>query len=302
MRRMGPLQRARAAWHKNSYEILGLVNGGLPGFVHLPWGAPPGLGIPVFHYHVVTPEALEADLRHLRTNGYTTIGADTFLAHLRGQQPVERSVLLTFDDGPRNFFAVAMPLLERFSARAIAFVAPGLHFDDASAAVLASPRRPMTWHELGLVHATGLIDIECHTLESRYVPRWPEPMALDGVDPAIEGPLRREPLPLYDDLVAARQLLEQRLPGKRVRHLAFPAYDGSEQAIDAARRAGYDACHWGVRAGRPLNAPGASAFHVSRLSSEFLRRLPGRGRLSSFDVVRNRWRVIRRKSDVAVAR
>ncbi len=293
---MGPLQRARSAWHKNSYEILGLVNGGLPGFVHLPWGPSPGLGVPVFHYHVVTSAALEADLRHLRTNGFTTLGADAFLAHLRGDRTAERAVVLTFDDGPRNFFTVALPLLERYRARAIAFIAPGLHLDEASDEVLASPRRPMTWTELGTVHSSGLVDIECHTLESRYVPRWPEPMALDGVDPAIEGPLRREPLPLYDDLVAARALIEHRLTGKRVRHLAFPAYDGTQQAIDAARRAGYEACHWGVRAGRALNSPGASPFHVSRLSSEFLRRLPGRGRLSSLDVLRNRWHVIRRKS------
>ncbi|RYZ66186.1 MAG: hypothetical protein EOP08_05425, partial [Proteobacteria bacterium] len=171
---MGPLKRARSAWHKNSYEILGLVNGGLPGFVHLPWSASPGFGVPVFHYHVVTPQALEADLCHLRTNGYTTLDGDAFLAHLRGDRPAERAVLLTFDDGPRNFFTVALPLLERFRARAMAFIAPGLHLDDASAEVLASPRRPMTWAELGRVHSSGLVDIECHTLESRYVPRWPE--------------------------------------------------------------------------------------------------------------------------------
>ena len=41
----------------------------------------------------------------------------------------------------------------------------------------------MTWDELRELHASGLVDVESHTYESRYVPEWPVPIPLDGVAP-----------------------------------------------------------------------------------------------------------------------
>jgi peptidoglycan/xylan/chitin deacetylase (PgdA/CDA1 family) len=210
----------------------------------------------------------------------------------------ERAVVLSFDDGPRNFHAVVLPTLERFKARALAFVAPGLHFDEAPATIMDAPDRQMTWDELREVHASGLVDVESHTLESRYVPRWPEPMALDGVDPAIEAHFRTAaPLPLAEDLQAARELLERQLPGKRVRHLAFPAYDGTDHAVQVAAAAGYAACHWGIVPSRGLNRPGDPPRQVARISGEFLRRLPGRSRMSLLRMIGNRIDIIRHRSE-----
>src|SRR5262245_1057332 len=140
---MGLLRVVKDAWRKNSPELAGLWNGALPAFV-MARAPAECVGVPVFCYHLTTARSLEADLRFLAENDYETLGASDFLAYLDGQRDARRAVLLTFDDGPRNFFDVTFPLLQRFRARAVAFVAPGLH-DEATSQDIVD--RPMTWDE-----------------------------------------------------------------------------------------------------------------------------------------------------------
>lgn len=282
------------SWRKNKYEIKGVLGGGMPWFVFAPSPTDLKGGIPVFGYHTVSTRHLEGDLEFLRRNGYRTLSGDEFLLCLRGERPITgREVLLTFDDGPENFYAAAFPALRRYQARAMCFVAPGMHLDGVPDQFANYAERPMTWAELVEIHASGLVDIESHTFQSRYIPAWPKPQALLGVDPALEDRLRGEPLPMEEDFRRARELLESRLPGKTVKHLAFPCYDGNAAAVAAARAAGYEACHWGVTPGQPLNSPRTSPWRISRVSYEYLRRLPGEGRVSLRDVVDHRLQIIR---------
>jgi hypothetical protein len=151
----------------------------------------------------------------------------------------------------------------------------------------------MTWQEIAEIHASGLVEFQSHTLESRFVPKWPTEAALAACDPALEASRRlRDPLPLDVDLEASRQRIVERLPGVQVEHLAFPQYLGTDAGVDTARRVGFRACYWGLIAGRPVNRRGESPYHVSRISDEFLRRLPGRGRISLGELVRGRLRRI----------
>ncbi len=283
---MAVLAKLQDAWRKNSGELLGLWNGALPNFIvaHRP---PELAGIPVFHYHIVEPEFLAADLEFLKVNGYHTLRGVELTGHLTRVRPAPpRSVLLTFDDGPRNFYDVAFPLLRQYQAHAIAFIAPGLHADAGPED--ATDARPMTWQEVETIHASGRVEFQSHTLESRYVPGWPAPAALSGVDPAIEDARRRVPLPFDQDLLASRRLIEARLPGAKIDQLCFPQYDGTAAAIESARALGFTACYWGLIPGRALNKPGDSPYHVSRMSGEFVRRLPGSGRLSLGRLLRER--------------
>jgi peptidoglycan/xylan/chitin deacetylase (PgdA/CDA1 family) len=276
------------SWRKNSPELTGFLQGAIPGFVLQRRPAGELTGVPVFCYHLTEPESLEADLAFLADNGYRTIGSEELTDYLNGARALpDPSVVLTFDDGPRNFFDVAFPLLERYRARAVAFIAPGLHADAAADADL--PDRPMTWQEITAIHASGLVEFQSHTLESRFVPNWPAPAALSGCDPALEQRRRRSvPLTLAEDLAASQHAIVSRLPGARVDQLCFPQYLGTQQAIDVARALGFRGCHWGLVSGRPLNRPGDSPFHIARLSDEYLRRLPGARRISLKDLFRQR--------------
>lgn len=277
---MSVVTALRAAWRKNEAELRGLFNGALPDFVTAVRPAESLLGVPVFCYHLVEADQFEADLEHLARNGYPTVRGRDFVAYVQGRASLPpRAVLLTFDDGAANFHEVAFPLLARYRAHATAFIAPGLHAAAADEEI-ESAARPMTWEEIGTIYASGLVEFQSHTLESRFVPDWPRPVPLAGCRWELESSRRGTPLALQDDLVRSRRLIEKCLPNAVVNQLAFPMYLGTAAGIAAARAAGIDACYWGLRPGRALNVPGDSPFHVSRLSDEFVRRLPGAGRIS----------------------
>jgi len=283
----GLLHAIHNAWRKNTPELVGLWTGALPDFVTARRPKEPLLGVPVFCYHLVEPETFEADLEFLRTNDYRTVSAAEMVEFLHGARELSsRSVMLTFDDGPRNFHDVAFPLLRRYGACATAFIAPGLHGEDDSDA--ASTARPMSWQEVRAVHASGCVEFQSHTLESRFVPDWPMPVALAGCAPALEASRRGTPRAFGEDLALSRSILESQLRGATVNQLAFPMYRGTTAALDTARALGFRACYWGLVAGRPLNRRGDSPFHVSRLSDEFVRRLPGSGRISITQMIRER--------------
>jgi len=284
---MGVAKTLKDVWQKHESEVRGLFNGAFPEFVTSSRPSDVLPGIPVFCYHLVEPEQFEMDLAYLARNGYQTIRGQDLIEFLCGARSVpERSVLLTFDDGPANFFQVAFPLLVRFKARATAFIAPSLHAD--AEAESESEARPMTWEEIRRIHESGLVEFQSHTLESRFVPKWPMPAPLSGCRWSLESRRRGTPLPLREDLARSREVLEQRLPGVVVNQLAFPMYIGTAEAVEAARAVGMQACYWGLRPGRALNGAGDSPYQISRLSDEFLRRLPGSGRLSLRDLLGER--------------
>jgi peptidoglycan/xylan/chitin deacetylase (PgdA/CDA1 family) len=80
----------------------------------------------------ITPEFLSALLEHLRSRQYDIISLDLALERLRGGPgPDAPFVVLTFDDGYRDFVEFALPVLERNGAPFVAYVTSG--FADGSA-------------------------------------------------------------------------------------------------------------------------------------------------------------------------
>ena len=76
-----------------------------------------------------TPASLERQVRHL-TRFYHPVGASEVLAALAGRYTLPpRSVLVTFDDGYRDFLRLAWPILERHRVPAVLFV-PSAFVDD----------------------------------------------------------------------------------------------------------------------------------------------------------------------------
>ena len=284
-------QRVRDIWRKNAPEVIGWWDGSLPEFVTARRPSEPLDGVPVFGYHLVEHDKFEADLAFLRSNGYATLDTTELLDFLNGRTRISpRSVMLTFDDGPRNFYDVAFPLLQKYGAKAVAFIAPGLH---AEAEIPDVEARPMTWGEIRTIAASGLVEFQSHTFESRYVPNWPMPAALAGCDPALENARRREPRPLDADLVDSRKAIVAHVPSASVEHLCFPQYIGTDDALRTASSVGFKGCYWGLLKGRPLNRAGQSPLTISRVSDEFLRRLPGEGRVGFGHLIGERLHRIR---------
>ena len=105
---------------------------------------------------------------------------------------------------------------------------------------------------------------------------------------AFESP-EEQVAAILEDLIAARELLEGRLPGAAVRHLCLPWYRGSALVHELAPRAGYES----IACGSILPSWARSSTTVpcmARLPYWYVRRLPGQGRLSMRRVLLDRAR------------
>ncbi|HTC23012.1 MAG TPA: polysaccharide deacetylase family protein [Gemmatimonadales bacterium] len=158
---------ARSAVIRRSLEktippLAALAARALPRFVYAYRSDRPDV-LPVFVYHVVDA-SFEADLAYLERSGYRTAGAEELAAYGRGEvKPDGRTVALTFDDGDESLSRVAVPLLERYAYRGIAFVVTELVPD-------AATRELAGWAELRAAVSRGVLDVGSHSCYHHHVP------------------------------------------------------------------------------------------------------------------------------------
>jgi hypothetical protein len=232
----------RAAVIKNGPEVRALLTGGMPAFVTRSTVSD---RVPVFFFHGVEPALFEAQLRYLRANGYRTLDADELEARLRGEtgRGAGREVALTFDDATWTFWAYAFPLLQRYQARAILFAIAGLVPEDptdypsldevwAGRCTVDGLRgrgvvQPLcTWRELEALHASGIVDIQSHSLTHSLVPV--SARVRDFVHPAFDAGLYANadlPLSSLDD---------PERPERRLR-LGAPVFEAASRLGGRAR-------------------------------------------------------------------
>ncbi len=75
----------------------------------------------------VSPEQLEEQLCYLRDSGYYGVGINEWISAILKRRPLPgRAVALTFDDGYKNFYEFAWPLLEKYGFTAIVFLVSDL--------------------------------------------------------------------------------------------------------------------------------------------------------------------------------
>jgi hypothetical protein len=140
--------------------------------------------IPVFTFHTAVPEIFEQQCAFLVSNGYQTIDSDEFQHVMSGNiRPRARSVLLTFDDGLKQVWTVAYPILKKYGLRATVFLVPGCITDEqlplrktmeevwrGSATesevfgISATESALSTWTEILEMHNSGIMDFQSHTM------------------------------------------------------------------------------------------------------------------------------------------
>lgn len=105
--------------------------------------------------YVVSPEALEEHMAMLEAAGFTSITSQQMVDYLDGESIPARSVLITFDDGPRGIWRYADSILERHGFHATAFIVTGS----------VGTRQPYyaTWDELRHMRDSGRWDFGGHT-------------------------------------------------------------------------------------------------------------------------------------------
>jgi len=91
--------------------------------------------LPIFTYHTVdpklknfiaiTPAVFEAQLKILKSGGYNAITARDLVAHQTSGTPLPpKPVMISFDDGWRNQYVYAEPLLKKYGFKATFFINP----------------------------------------------------------------------------------------------------------------------------------------------------------------------------------
>ena len=278
----------RSSYEKNWPEIHAALTGPSTRFIYSRDPTLPGDVIPIFCYHDLHQRAFERDLEFLSANGYRTIDAQTLVDHLNGEKIApSNSVVLSIDDGARSLFDVGLPLLQKYSMKAVAFIAPRFHREDNEVSSLPG-QRLCTWQELLEMHRSGCVDIQSHTYEHRYIPRWPEPIPIFGEDSSVIDKLRGPSQSIAGDFEAAKRTIEDRL-GKTIRHLAFVKYVGSEKAIEIGKKCGYQSFWWGYLPRHDGNRLGQGANQITRVDGWYLRRLPGNYRRPLGEILREKY-------------
>jgi peptidoglycan/xylan/chitin deacetylase (PgdA/CDA1 family) len=210
------------------------------------------------------PAEFQRDLEYLKRK-FECVRLDELCRRLRANEPIRRPLaVVTFDDGYRDNYTEAAPVLKAVGVPATFFVATGyigterMFPHDAAAAGPPHPAAPsagdypkLTWDDLRALEADGF-EIGSHTVEHTD---------LGQVD---EATLERE-------VTESLRMLTQEL-GSRRRAFAYPwgkPSNISQRSIEAVQQAGYYAA---VSAYGGSNGRGSSRFLVRRFDA-------GNGRL-----------------------
>ena len=178
-------------------------------------------GIPVLNYHQINDRDKNAltlssrefadQMEYLASSGYHTITLEELADALEARRPLpENPVLLTFDDGYRDNYDVAYPILKEHGMKAAIFLVTDY--------VSLYPNY-LTWEEVRDMQQNG-IEFGSHTL--------------NHIDLTTCG----TPEELQKQLVNSKTALEWRL-NRPVTFLAYPCGSRDRIVIEALKRAGY---------------------------------------------------------------
>lgn len=223
----------------NEGGVLG-VNTKDTGLVHV---LPKMIRVPILMYHYVeyvrdkgdtirqslslTPYTFEEEVKTLVDAGYTFMTNAELSDALSGRIPLPvKPVVLTFDDGYRDFYTDVYPILKKYHVKATVYIISGF---------LDYPNNMDGWQVRELAHA-GLVEIGAHTVNHAW----------------LKGMQRKE---LTYEVNQSKKTLEE-LTGKRVVSFAYPYGVFDVAAIRELADAGYTSA--------VSNIPGVDQYQTHR--------------------------------------
>jgi peptidoglycan/xylan/chitin deacetylase (PgdA/CDA1 family) len=268
---------SRAFWSSAGLAVSRLARAGRPRH-----------GVRILYYHSigdtpvrssVSPGAFEAQIGHLVRAGYALLSLSEATARLASRAPLSpRSVVITLDDGFRDNYEHAFPILARFGVRATVFLTVSYIGTDRLPTLTRTEfmPQPLSWEQVKEMHAQG-IEFGSHTLT--------HPM-LSQVSPDVA---RRE-------IAESRRQIEDRL-GVPARFFCYPRGDYNAAVKRMVKEEGYAAAC--------TTRPGVSGWrtdpyelrrtYVSRQDTpgEFAKKVDG-----AYDLLQEaarRWQLLRRR-------
>lgn len=200
------------------------------------------IGVPILCYHsiseskdnelLLSPEKFKSQLKYLKDNGYTPITMDELYNFLKNNKSIpEKSVVITFDDGYRDNYTTAFPILKEFGFKATVYVISNFVENDLY----------MTKAQIKEMSDWG-IDIESHT---------------DNHEDLSKLTLDQQ----YETMKKSKEQLETIL-SKKVDYIAYPFGKFNANTRKAAEKAGYKL---GFSLAGGLADKGDNAYNIDRL-------------------------------------
>ena len=164
----------------------------------------------------VTVENFALQMESLKRSGRPVVHLSELVRRLRAHEPLGGSIAITFDDGYRDNYTNAFPILKTYGFPATIFVTTDVIGSADKRGFLH-----LTVQEMKEMEASGLIDIEPH---SKAHPR------LAGIDTDIA---REE--------IKGSKLAVESLLGKRAALFAYPYGSYNERVQSIVEECGFDA-------------------------------------------------------------
>ncbi len=178
------------------------------------------LQIPVLCYHsiadqgsdneyVVSPARFREQMKWLHDEGYESISLQQFQQLMTGKaKPTGHEVLITFDDGYKNNYVDALPVLKQYGYQATEFIVTNW----------VGGSGYLTWEQVKALHAAGW-DIMSHTRTHPYLPLHTAKSQTD-------------------EIAGSKAAIERHL-GTEVTAIAYPYGLRSEETMKLAKQSGY---------------------------------------------------------------
>jgi peptidoglycan/xylan/chitin deacetylase (PgdA/CDA1 family) len=182
--------------------------------------------IPILMYHSICDElggrhpyyetntsaqVFEQQMRYLNENEYSPLSLDGAIDWLQSPLSGQKPVVITFDDGYRDFYTAAYPVLGKYGLTATVFVVSGFTCDQA---IQFKGRHCLTWKEVKVLRSNG-IQIGSHTV----------------THPELE---LLQPARIDDEIGRSKQTIEDRI-GEAVKSFSYPyAFPESNRPLIAS--------------------------------------------------------------------
>jgi peptidoglycan/xylan/chitin deacetylase (PgdA/CDA1 family) len=190
--------------------------------------SPHSVKIPVMVYHSIrpyvkgesktqdmydiTPELFESELVYIRDHGYTTITFADVIANFDNGTPIPaKPVILSFDDGWRNEYEYAFPLLKKYDMKGTFFI-----FTNP---IVHHKAQWMSWSEVREMDKAGM-EIAGHTHTHPFLTKLTTDAELDK------------------EIGESKKFIEEEI-GHPITVFAYPFGEKNPQVERAVKRAGY---------------------------------------------------------------
>ena len=217
-----------------------------------------GTKVLILNYHkiddtfislAVRPEDFDAQMKYLADNGYHTITPDELYDSLAGNAELpENPVMITFDDGYKDNYENAYPILKKYGFKGTIFVVSSF---------LGVYPNYMTWDQAREMDADN-ISIQSHTVDHK------------SMTDLSDDELRAE-------LVDSKKKIEKEL-GHEIAYMAYPTGPYNLHIANLVKEAGYKAA-FTIKYGNVDKASNIYAlervpvFHTEDTNKSFLERI-----------------------------